>query len=103
MTANSKANICIQHPIHIKSHLCLQWGIRLYVEAVCILSVFTCLSLSFLSLSPSFTPSICCCSSETNYGEYCAVTDCYTCSEITGDTLDSGKQVRLFLFRRCTA
>ncbi|CAB1429833.1 unnamed protein product [Pleuronectes platessa] len=29
---------------------------------------------------------------KTNYGRYCAVTDCFTCAGITGDTLESGKQ-----------
>ena len=60
-----------------------------------------CLSSS-LSLHLPF-PSSCCCSSETNYGMYCAVTDCFTCSEITGDTPESGKQVCLFVSGRRAA
>ena len=78
----------------IRSHLCLAVGLHIQRD-INSEYFFFCLYV-FQSLFPSFSPSICCCSSETNYGEYCAVTDCYTCTEITGDTIDSGKQVCLF-------
>lgn len=75
----------------IRRHLCfaLWYHIERHISPSASLFVFP-------SLSPSFTPHICCCSLETNYGVYCAVTDCYTFSEITGDTFDSVKQVCLF-------